>query len=448
MDLMLFGAGSLLVTLLLAVFWFLERRRANALDARLREAERKAIQAEAVESGIADLKTQLKEATEARAEAERAHASLKATLESAQKHHEERLADLEKARKQLTETFQLTANEVLKASGAELNQKSAENLQTLLNPLREQLSDFQKRVIEDAEKRTGQTSALQTLVSTLHADAARMSEDAKNLANALRAETKMQGDWGELILENILERAGLREGEEFHTQSHEVDAEGRRLRPDVVVSLPGGQRLVIDSKVSLTAFDACVNAETDADREASLKQHLASVRNHVKALGEKDYASLYDGVDFTLMFIPLEGAATLAFQSDNGLTSYAWERNVMIASPTNLMMAMRTVQNLWTIERQNQNAQAIAERAGLLYDKLVGFVEELDKVGKKIGEAHDSWAEAKARLSTGRGNAIRQTEQLKALGARAKKSLPDEYADAASEGEDAAALSAPEERES
>lgn len=445
---MLLGAGTLLLTVIFFVVLMAERRRSGALESRLREAERKAIQAEGIEASLAEAKADLKRAETARFEAERAHASLKATLEAAEKHHAERLSDLEKARKQLAESFQLTANEVLKASGAELSQKSAESLQNLLKPLREQLDGFQKRVIEDAEKRTGQTSALQTLVSTLHADAARMSEDAKNLANALRSESKMQGDWGEMILENILERAGLREGEEFHTQSHEVDGDGRRLRPDVVVSMPGGQRLVIDSKVSLKAFDACVNAETDEERDAFLKQHLASVRTHVKALGEKDYAGLYDGVDFTLMFIPLEGAATLAFQSDPGLASYAWERDIMIASPTNLMMAMRTVQNLWTIDRQNQNAQAIAERAGLLYDKLVGFVEELDKVGRKIGDAHDSWADARKKLTDGAGNAIRQTEMLKKLGARARKSLPDDYVDASGADDEPAALSAPEARES
>lgn len=446
MDLMLFGAGTLLITLLLAGLLVIEKMRSGRLEKRLEEAERKAIQAEGIETALAEAKAELKAAETARSEAERAHASLKATLDAAEKHHAERLADLEQARKQLNESFQLTANEVLKASGKELNAKSAESLQTLLNPLREQLEGFQKRVIEDAKERTGQTSALHTLVDTLHKNAVQISQDANNLTNALKSSSKVRGDWGELVLERILSKAGLREGEEFETQSNETDGEGRRLRPDVVVNMPGGHRLVIDSKVSLNAFEACVNAETDEERGAFLKQHLASVRTHVKSLGEKDYAALYPGVDFTLMFIPLEGAAVLALQNDHDLVSYALERGVMIASPTNLTMAMRTVQNLWTIERQNQNAQEIANRAGQLYDKLVGFVEELDKVGQRIGQAQGAWETARDRLVTGKGNVIRQTEMLKELGAKTKKSLPDGYVDAS--GDEPAALSAPEDRES
>lgn len=446
MDLMLFGVGTLLVTLLLAGLLLLERRRSSELAKRLEETERKAIQAEGIETALAEAKAELKAAEAARSEAERAHASLKATLDAAEKHHAERLADLESARKQLNDSFKLTANEVLQASGKELNAKSAENLHNLLNPLREQLDGFQKRVIEDAKERTGQTSALHTLVDTLHKNAVQISQDANNLTNALKSSSKVRGDWGELVLERILSKAGLREGEEFETQSNETDGEGRRLRPDVVVNMPGGHRLVIDSKVSLNAFEACVNAETEEERGAFLKQHLASVRTHVKSLGEKDYASLYPGVDFTLMFIPLEGAAVLALQNDQGLVSYALERGVMIASPTNLTMAMRTVQNLWTIERQNQNAQAIADRAGQLYDKLVGFVEELDKVGQRIGQAQGAWETARDRLTTGKGNVIRQTEMLKELGAKTKKSLPDGYVDAS--GDEPAALSAPDESES
>ncbi|HAQ33991.1 MAG: DNA recombination protein RmuC [Maricaulis sp.] len=448
MDLMLFGAGTLLLALLLVVLWLMERRRANALDGRLREAERKAIEAEAAGRGLDDLKTQLSEANLARAEAERAHASLKATLESAEKHHAERLADLETARKQLNESFQLTANEVLKASGKELSAKSAESLSNLLNPLKEQLDGFQKRVIDDAKERTGQTSALHTLVDTLHKNAVQISQDANNLTNALKSSSKVRGDWGELVLERILSKAGLREGEEFETQSNETDAEGRRLRPDIVVNMPGGHRLVIDSKVSLNAFESCVNAEAEDERSIYLKQHIASVRNHVKSLGEKDYASLYPGVDFTLMFIPLEGAAVLALQNDHELVAYALDRGVMIASPTNLTMAMRTVQNLWTIERQNQNAQAIAERAGALYDKLVGFVEELDKVGQRINQAQGAWETARDRLSSGRGNVIRQTEMLKELGAKTKKSLPEGYSDDDGDERDLPGLSAPDEAQS
>ena len=371
-------------------------------------------------------------------------ASLNAEHDAAVRHHDEKLAELNKARENLTETFKQTASEILKTSGAELNRKGNEGLQTLLKPLKEQLEGFQKRVIDDAEKRMGQTTEIKTLIQTLNTDAQQMSEDTKSLVNALRSSGKVQGDWGEMVLATILERAGLREGQEFFTQQSETTDDGARRRPDVVVEMPNKQRLVIDSKVSLTAFERCVNAEDDETRGAALKQHINSIRTHIKALKDKDYAQFYEGVSFTLMFIPLEGAASLALQNDPELTVLAWESDVMIATPTTLMMAMRTVQNLWTIDRQNQNAREIANRAGSLYDKFEGFVGDLEKIGKRIDDAKGAWHDAKGKLFEGRGNVIRQTEMLKQLGAGTKKSLPDEYLDAAGVEEDARQLSAPE----
>lgn len=423
--------GGPLVSLGLAVLLWLTSQQKNRAERELTELRDKAAIAGRLESDLAETEAALEQATKAKSEAEVRLSALESELKSAEKHHAERVKELQAAREQLTETFKVAANEILKSSGEELSKTSRESLDKLLNPLRDQLKDFREKVEKDSDKRVEQTSALDRMVQILHRDAQQMSEDATNLANALRSSSKMQGDWGELILTSILERAGLREGQEFHTQQSETDVEGARLRPDVVVDMPGGQRLVIDSKVSLKAFEACVNAETDEDRDQQLKQHLASIRAHIKSLGDKDYARLYDGVSFTLMFIPLEGAATLAFQSDPDLSSYAWERDIMIATPTNLMMAMRTVQNLWTIDRQNQNAKEIADRAGQLYDKLVGFVEELDGVGKRLDQAQEAWATAKGRLSSGRGNVIRQTEMLKELGAQTKKSLPADYVEAA-----------------
>ncbi|MBI1265341.1 MAG: DNA recombination protein RmuC [Alphaproteobacteria bacterium] len=369
------------------------------------------------------------------ARAQASIARLETALEAERAHHAEKLQALEAARKTLDEAFEQTAQRVLKASGAELQVRSTETLTTLLKPLREQLDGFRKQVVEDSEKRVGQTSALHQLVQTLHADARTMSSEAKNLANALRSQAKLQGDWGEMVLASILEKAGLREGSEFQTQTSETGPDGSRLRPDVVVAMPNNQRLVIDSKVSLTAFERCVNAETDEDRAAALRAHLASVRAHIRSLGDKDYAQLYEGVSFTLMFIPLEGAASLALQNDPELAAFAWERDVMIATPTTLMMAMRTVHNLWTIDRQNQNARAIAQRAGLLYDKFEGFLTDLDKVGDQINRARGSWEDARKKLVDGRGNLVSQVETLKKLGASTKKRLGEDWLDAAGEDE-------------
>jgi len=372
-------------------------------------------------------------------------ASLEAEHDAAIRHHDEKLGELNKARENLTETFKQTANEILKTRGEELNRKGEEGLKTLLKPLKEQLDGFQKRVIDDAEKRMGQTTEIKTLIQTLNTDAKQMSEDTKSLVNALRSSGKVQGDWGEMVLATILERAGLREGHEFFTQQSETTEDGTRRRPDVVVEMPNKQRLVIDSKVSLTAFERCVNAEDEETRGVALKQHINSVKAHIKALRDKDYAQFYEGVSFTLMFIPLEGAASLALQNDPELTVLAWESDVMIATPTTLMMAMRTVQNLWTIDRQNQNAREIASRAGSLYDKFNGFLTDLETVGARLDSAKDAWGKAKSKLVEGNGNVVRQTEQLKQLGARAKKSLPDEYLEAAGVEDDTPrSLSAPE----
>lgn len=411
------------------------RQEATALD--LASAREAAARLDGVVEERDRLRATLETVTAERNTLNARHEALKTEHDAAQRHHGEKLAELEKARERLSEQFKLTANEILKASGAELNKQSTENLQTLLKPLREQLTEFRTKVETDAKERHGHAGEIKQLMETVRKDASRMSEDAQNLANALRSSSKVQGDWGEMVLASILERAGLRDNEHFFTQSTERNAEGALLRPDVIVEMPGGHRLVIDSKVSLTAFERCVNADDDETRNAALKQHLASVKAHIKALGDKDYAKLYEGVDFTLMFIPLEGAASLALQNDPELSSYAWDRNVMIATPTTLMMAMRTVGNLWTIDRQNRHAIEIADRAGALYDKFEGFVSDIDTVGKRIDSAKDAWSAAKGKLVEGRGNLVRQTEMLKSLGANARKSLPSEYLDAAGADESA-----------
>ena len=376
---------------------------------------------------------------------DRRFASLDAAHKAAQEHHAEKLAELDKARERLTEQFKLTANDILKSSGAELHRQSTENLQSLLKPLRDQLTDFRTKVETDAKERSGHAGEIKALMDTVRKDAARMSEDAQNLTKALTSSSKVQGDWGELFLESILERAGLREGEHYHTQSTERDGEGRLLKPDVVVEMPGGHKLVIDSKVSLTAFQQCMTLEDETERERALKRHVDSIRNHIKGLGEKDYAKLYPGVDFTLMFVPLEGAAMLALQNDPDIAGFAWDRNVIITTQTTLMMAMRTVGNLWTVDRQNRHAIDIADRAGALYDKFDGFVGDLEAVGRRIDSAKDAWTSAKGKLVDGRGNLVRQAEMLKQLGANARKSLPADYLDAAGvDAPEVQALAAPD----
>lgn len=412
--------------------------QSEALTAQVREMEARL----ARESDAAA--TRLIAVQEEKSRLAEALAALQAEQKTEREHIEARIAELKSAREEMSQTFKLSANEILNTSGRELNKQGAEGLQRLLNPLKEQLGKLEQQVTQDAQRRGEQTTQISTVMAHLQNDAKRLSEEAHNLTKALTASSKVQGDWGELVLQNILEQAGLREGFEYFTQETKSTEEGRRLRPDIVVEMPGNQRLVIDSKVSLNAFKELVREDADeASRVTALKAHLASVRNHVKSLGEKDYAALYEGVDFTLMFIPLEGAASLALQNDPDLSTFANERDVMIATPTTLMMAMRTVQNLWTIDRQNQNARAIAERAGALYDKFEGFVADLNKVGDRINQAQDAWSAARGKLVEGRGNVIRQAEMLKQLGAQTKKSLPEDMVATADRGDSLRHLPAP-----
>lgn len=412
--------------------------QSEALSGQVREMEARLVR----ESEAAA--TRLIAVQEEKSRLAEAMAALQAEQKTERAHIEARITELKSAREEMSQTFKLSANEILNTSGRELNKQGAEGLQRLLNPLKEQLGKLEQQVTQDAQRRGEQTTQISTVMAHLQNDAKRLSEEAHNLTKALTASSKVQGDWGELVLQNILEQAGLREGFEYFTQETKSTEEGRRLRPDIVVEMPGNQRLVIDSKVSLTAFQELVREDADeASRTTALKAHLASVRAHVKSLGEKDYAALYEGVNFTLMFIPLEGAASLALQNDPDLSTFANERGVMIATPTTLMMAMRTVQNLWTIDRQNQNARAIAERAGALYDKFEGFVTDLNKVGDRINQAQDAWSAARGKLVEGRGNVIRQAEMLKQLGAQTKKSLPDEMLAAADGGDSLPHLQAP-----
>jgi DNA recombination protein RmuC len=257
-----------------------------------------------------------------------------------------------------------------------------------------------------------------------------MTSETENLTQALKGKSQMQGAWGEMVLKTILDRSGLREGEEYVTQESRVTEEGARLRPDVVVTLPGGQQVVIDSKVSLAAFTAYVSAETDAEREAQLSFHLDSIRTHIKALSEKEYQQvIISELNFVIMFVPIEGALAVALQNDPALTGFATEKDVAIATPTTLMLALKTIANLWQVERRNRNADAIAERAGKLYDKFVGFLDDMKSIGERLNQAQASYAGAMDKLSDGKGNLVRQVELLKSMGAKTGKSIPPELLD-------------------
>ncbi len=287
---------------------------------------------------------------------------------------------------------------------------------------------FEKELRQVHEETVKDRERLKAEISQLSKRSEAISQEAISLTKALKGDTQVQGAWGEMVLENILERSGLRDGEEYETQAHRIGANGERLRPDVVVRIPGGKSLVIDSKVSLLAYSDSVNAETEVDSLTSRKRHLTSIKNHINALSSKGYQIAENStVDYVILFVPIEGALSEALREDPALTEYALEKNITIATPTTLMMALKTIANVWAVDRRNQNAELIADRAGKLYDKVYGFVQSMERVGERLDQAHDSYSQAFSQLSKGRGNIISQVDSLKALGAKASKSIKTDF---------------------
>lgn len=352
-------------------------------------------------------------------------ARLQETLTQERKQSQEKLQLLAEAREQMTQEFRVLANDVMKSHGETFSKQNKEQVDAILNPLRDKLVDFQTGLQKSHEDSVKERATLAEQIRQLSGNSEKMSMQAASLANALRGEAQTQGAWGEMILESILERSGLREGEEYITQQTHSTEEGQRLRPDVVVNLPGEQKLVIDSKVSLVAFDEYVNSASEQERNSSLDRHIASIRSHIKTLSNKEYhAAVGSQLDYVVMFVPIEGALAAALQRDPDLTADAVKNNVAIATPTTLMIALRTVSNVWHVERRNQNAENIAVQAGRIYDKLVGFVEDMESLGKRLNQAHECHTDAMKKLSSGRGNLAQQVQRLKILGAKTTKSLP------------------------
>ncbi len=350
---------------------------------------------------------------------------LKTELEQQQKQAAEKLQILSNARESLTQEFKVLANDVLARHGDVFAKQNKEQIDVVLQPLREQLAEYEKGVQKLREDSAAGQATISEQIRQLTENSARMTSETTNLAQALRGSSQTQGAWGEMILASILERSGLRAGEEYETQVSRTTEEGERLRPDVIVHLPGGQHVIIDSKVSLKAFEEFVGAGTDEERAESLGRHVASLRGHIKGLSSKEYqVRASSSLDYVVMFVPIEGALAAALQGDPGLTSFAVECNVAIATPTTLMIALRTVDSVWKIERRNSNADEIARRAGRMYDKFVSFVSDLTSLGGRLDQAQVSYRAAVGKLSSGSGNLVGQFEKLKELGARTGKALP------------------------
>lgn len=321
------------------------------------------------------------------------------------------------ARQQMTDEFKAIAGDVLKVQSETFTRQNREQVDTLLKPLNEKIVEFQAGMMTDRATMAEQVRAL--AASNLQ-----ITTEAQNLTRALKGNSQTQGAWGEMILSTILERSGLREGEQFLVQQSHGSENGSRVRTDVEVLMPNNDRLVIDSKVSLNAFEAYTSSDEE-DRSIHLQAHITSIRTHIRTLGDKSYQRhARSKMDYVMMFVPIESALATAIQQDPALVEFSMSKNVMLVTPTTLMTVLRTVRNFWDIEKRHQNAEEIAERAGSLYEKVVGFLGTMDKIGTNLDRAQQGFTEAKAQLSTGKGSVVRQVEMLRELGAKSSKQLP------------------------
>ncbi|MEO8343568.1 MAG: DNA recombination protein RmuC [Gallionella sp.] len=356
-------------------------------------------------------------------------AELTAILNAERKQAEGNFTILNNAKDQ----FKVLANEILDDKSKRFTELNQTNLDNLLKPLGIKITEFQSKVQEVYFQEGKDRSALAEQVKQLMALNNQLSQDAHNLTSALKGQAKVQGIWGERVLELVLEASGLRKGHEYDVQASHTREDGSRALPDVVVHLPEDRHLIVDAKVSLKAYEEHANAETDHQRDAAMKRHLDSVRGHINNLSGKNYQQLHGlkSPDFVLMFIPIEPAFMLAIAHDSDLWLDALKKNVMLVSPSTLLFVLRTVAHLWRQEQQNRNAQEIASRGADLYDKLAGFVKDLDSLGAKLKQAQDTYQDAYGKFTSGRGNVIRQAEMLKELGVKPAKQLPQELIDSA-----------------
>lgn len=363
--------------------------------------------------------------------------ALRTQLDAEREQSHEKLSLLIEAREQLSHQFKALASEILDEKSRKFTEQNQLNLGQLLNPLQERLKAFQTKVEEVYVNESKDRSALVEQVKNLTQLNNALSQDTQNLTQALKGDRKAQGDWGEIILDDVLEKAGLMRGQHYVKQGGVSNAEGQGTSiPDVVIRLPGERFLVVDSKLTLPDYRAFAAADEEGERSAALRRHLAAIRAHIKGLSEKKYQTLYDlkSLDFVVMFVPLEPAFTMAVTHDSELFQHAWEKNVLLVSPSTLLFVVRTVANLWRQEDLSRNAKDISAQGAKLYEKLVGFVTDLDDVGKRIQQANESFGEARRKLRDGNGNLIGQAEKLRKLGIKPSKALPSSWVESAADG--------------
>ncbi|HKX56750.1 MAG TPA: DNA recombination protein RmuC, partial [Xanthomonadales bacterium] len=358
-------------------------------------------------------------------QAKQDNASQFARSEERERSFQQQIKQLEQAELRLSEHFERLAGKIFEERSEKFTDLNRKQLDTLLSPLNEKLTEFRNTVTETHRQETAQHQVLHSRLKDLEQLNERLHADATHLTQALTTNVKAQGNWGEQQLERLLELAGLQKGQDYSTQFSVTTDSGQRVQPDLVVHLPEAKSIVLDSKLSLLAWTRYQSAESDAEREKALKEHIISIRQHIRNLAEKRYAELpgLDALDFVLMFVPVEAALIAALQSDPELPVFALSHRIALISPTNFLATMRTVASVWAVHRQNRNAHEIARRAGLLYDKFCGFIDNLQGLGERLQQAQQSYDEAFGKLTSGSGNLVRQTEMLRELGARNTKQL-------------------------
>jgi DNA recombination protein RmuC len=429
-----------------AAVWFFRRAREEAAYARGKaEGEKETAVLVERTSRIPELEVQLQELTQRLEESRSEREKLAVELSTAQtalagerKETAEKLKLLEEARDALANQFKVLANQIFEEKSAKFTEQNKERLGELLNPLNDKLREFEKTVRETYDKEGRERFSLRKEVERLHDMNQRLNQEAVNLTNALKGQSKSQGNWGEFILERVLEKSGLSRGREYEVQVALKGEDGNRLQPDVVVYLPEEKHLVIDAKVSLVAYERFCSAESDDERQRALREHVDSVRKHVRDLSGKNYQSLYGikSLDFVLLFVPIEPSFAAAMQHDGDLFTEAFQRNIVIVSPSTLLATLRTIASIWRYEDQNRNALEIARQAANMYDRFVDFVQDLEKIGTGLKAVEKNYESAYKRLTTGRGHLVGRAEKIRQLGIRGSKELPKAVLDAAEDDAD------------
>jgi DNA recombination protein RmuC len=385
-----------------------------------------------------ELETKLTEEQQKVIELNSKLSALQSDYSNLQQKLEEQKGEIDELQQRFIKEFENLANKIFEEKGNKFSEHNKEKLTEILNPLKEKIAEFERKVEESSKESIKGNASLREQLQMLKDLNQQVTQEAKNLTEALKGQSKTQGNWGEFILESLLEKSGLVKGREYSVQESITAESGKRFQPDVIIKLPENRSLVIDSKVSLVGYEKFVSHEDEHEKQLALREHINSIRSHIKNLSGKNYQNLYqlESLDFVLMFMPIEPAFALAVQSDTSLFSDAFEMNIVIVSPSTLLATLRTIASIWRQENQNKNALEIARQSGALYDKFVGFVDDLVNVGKKIDDSKNSYVDAMKKLSDGSGNLVRRAEKIKKLGAKASKSLPKSILDRADAEDD------------